>query len=94
MALWMLYLIFLQLAGWLMLLVRSNASKDVEILVLRHQLAVLRRQSFASWNRVLPRVVERPVRTAWIIIRALVYGVRRHSTSAVSARAVVCRKVF
>ncbi|MFI6298599.1 integrase core domain-containing protein [Nonomuraea sp. NPDC050790] len=44
MALRLLYLIFLQLAGWLMLLVRSDASKDVEILVLRHQLAVLRRQ--------------------------------------------------
>ncbi|GGL59517.1 integrase core domain-containing protein [Planomonospora parontospora] len=44
MALQLLYLIFLWLSGWLMLLVRSDASKDVEILVLRHQLAVLRRQ--------------------------------------------------
>jgi hypothetical protein len=32
------------LFGWLVLLARSSASKDVEILVLRHEVAVLRRQ--------------------------------------------------
>jgi transposase InsO family protein len=32
-------------AGWLGLLTRSDASKDAEILILRHQLAVLRRQA-------------------------------------------------
>ena len=34
----------LRLLGWLVLLVRSDTSKDVEILVLRHEVAVLRRQ--------------------------------------------------
>src|SRR3981081_1967992 len=38
------YLIFLRLICWAALLARSDASKDAEILVLRHQLAVLRRQ--------------------------------------------------
>ncbi|MFE4627281.1 hypothetical protein [Streptomyces mirabilis] len=33
------------LFGWLRLLARSSAAKDVEILVLRHQLAVLHRSN-------------------------------------------------
>jgi putative transposase len=43
MALQLVYLIFVRLADWLVLLGRSQRSKDVEILVLRHRLAVLRR---------------------------------------------------
>jgi putative transposase len=34
----------IRLLGWLALLARSNTSKDVEILVLRHEIAVMRRQ--------------------------------------------------
>ena len=45
MSLRLLYLIFTQLCGWLVLLGRSTASKDAELLVLRHKVAVLRRQS-------------------------------------------------
>ena len=38
------YLLMVRLFGWLTLLARSDMSKDVETLVLRHQAAVLRRQ--------------------------------------------------
>jgi hypothetical protein len=39
----LLYMIFLQLVGLLVLLGRFSASKNVELLVLRHEVAVLRR---------------------------------------------------
>jgi putative transposase len=40
----LLYLILVRLCGWLALLPRSDNFKDTEILVLRHQIAVLQRQ--------------------------------------------------
>jgi putative transposase len=39
----LLCLIFARIVGWLVLLARSSASKDAELLVLRHEVAVLRR---------------------------------------------------
>jgi putative transposase len=38
------YLLFARVPSWVALLARSDATKDVEILVLRHEVAVLRRQ--------------------------------------------------
>ena len=66
MALRLLYLIFLRLVGLLVLLGRSSASKDIELLLLRHEVTVLRRSNpkprldwtdravFAALVRLLP----------------------------------------
>jgi len=39
----LLYLILVRLCGWPVLLGRSTASKNAELLMLRHEVAVLRR---------------------------------------------------
>ena len=45
MSLRLLYLVFRQMLGLVLLMGRTSAAKDVELLVLRHEVAVLRRTS-------------------------------------------------
>ena len=44
-ALRLVYQVFSTLLGWIGLRARSDSTKEIEILVLRHQLAVLRRRT-------------------------------------------------
>jgi putative transposase len=44
-ALKLIYLIFSKLVSWMVLRTRSDTTKEIEILVLRHQLAVLQRRA-------------------------------------------------
>ena len=68
----LLYLIFQQVLGLLLLLGRTSATKDVELLVLRHEGAVLRRTN----PRLRLEWADRAVFAA--LIRRLPCALRRH----------------
>ncbi|WP_375012032.1 hypothetical protein [Actinomadura sp. 21ATH] len=77
------YLVVVRVLGWLMLLAWSDAAKDAEILVLRHQVAVLRRQ--VKWPR--PSWADRAVISA--LARLMPAGDRRWLRLFVSPRTVL-----
>ena len=93
MSLRLLYLFFRQVLGLVVLSCRSSAAKDIELLVLRHELAVLRRTHprprldwadraiFAALVRRLPRALRcRRVVTPDTILRGHRRLVRRRWT--------------
>lgn len=59
------YPVVLRIFGWLVLLARSDRAEDAEILILRHQVAVLQRQVKAprlSWaDRAVLAALARPL---------------------------------
>ena len=68
----LIYLIFRRLLGWLLFLARSSAAKDVEVLVLRHEFAVLRRTTRK------PRLDPADRTMISALIRLLPTALRRH----------------
>jgi hypothetical protein len=82
------YLICIRVRGWMVLLSRSSASKDARLLVLRHEVAVLR--------RVNPRPrLDWPGRVVLAALIRLLPGQRqRPSSGTPHASAVTPRNFF
>ena len=76
----LLYQVFTKLLGWIVLCTRSDTTKDIEILVLRHQLAVLQRRTprpRMSWTdraviAALTRLLPKPRRLGLLVTPATI----------------------
>jgi hypothetical protein len=61
----LLYLITVRVFAWLVLLGRSQGPKDAEIMILRHEIAVLRRQVARPAPDWADRAILGPPRESW-----------------------------
>jgi hypothetical protein len=97
------YLLLARVLRWLTLLARSDAAKDVEILVLRHEVAVLRRRNprpMMSWLdravlSALSRLLPTPLRRLRLVsprtlLRWHAHLVARHWTLWVPRTVSLC----
>src|SRR3954451_18064389 len=86
MALRLIYQMFATLLGWIVLHTRSDTTKDIEILVLRHQLNVLQRRTprpRMTWTdrallTTLTRLLPAPRRLALLVTPATILRWHRH----------------
>ena len=94
MAVKLIYQMFAKLLSWMALCARSDTTKEIEILVLRHQLAVLQRRTprpQISWSdraviAALARLLPAPRRRGLLVTPATIlrwhqHLVRRHWTT-------------
>ena len=83
----LLYLIFGQLLNWLTMLGRTTSSKDIELLLLRHEVAVLRR------TNPRPRLdwADRALFAA--LIQCLSHSLRGHRPRSMPDRSPPCPSV-
>jgi hypothetical protein len=98
----LLYIIFVQVCSWMVLLGRSSAAKDAELLVLRHEVAVLRRSHprprldwadravLAALIRLLPpRLRMRRLVTPGTVLRQTAAGASRAASSFPTGRGTI-----